>query len=182
MVQGAGHSCPSGGIVSFAVSSEMGIGTGLSGSIEHARRRIVRELVESPARSVRPSRRAVFRALVKNAPVGAGDVATSATEAPPVTLTGVTEVLALPGQSGDSYRVTLDVQSSRTEPVTLDVLGLEVGDTSVWSLPRQPVVGPGAQRLTLVAGGKIGDGRLTLSYELDGLRHQVSAILPSRSA
>ena len=125
----------------------------------------------------------MFRSLVKNVPLGAGEVAASVTEAPPVTLTGVTEVLALPGQSGDSYRVTLDVQSSRTEPVTLDVLGLkDEGDTSVWSLPRQPVVGPGAQRLTLVAGGKIGDGRLTLSYELDGLRHQVSASLPSRSA
>lgn len=130
-----------------------------------------------------PSRRAVFRASVQNAPAESGATRPSSTEAPPVTLTGVAEVLALPGgQAGDSYRVTLDVSSTRTEPVTLDVLGLEVGDTAMWSVPRQPVVVPGAQRLTLVAGGTIRDGRLTLSYELDGLRHQVSASLPSRSA
>jgi hypothetical protein len=168
--------------VSFAVSSEMGIGTGSSGSTEQARLRVVREKAESPARPLRPSRRAVFRTLLRNAPVGTAEVVANATEAPPVTLTGVTEVLPLPGQSGESYRVTLDVQSSRTEPVTLDVLGLEVGDTSVWSLPRQPVVGPGAQRLTLVAGGTMSEGRLTLSYELDGHRHQVSASLPRISA
>jgi hypothetical protein len=126
----------------------------------------------------------VFRALVKNATSeaapAAGQVAAATTEAPPVTLTSVTEVVPLPGDQ--SYRVTLDVRSTRSEPVTLDVLGLEVGDTSVWSLPRQPVVGPGAQRLTLVAGGAVHEGRLTLSYELDGHRHQVSATLPSRSA
>jgi hypothetical protein len=162
----------------------MGIGTGSSVLTEHARLHVVRENAESPARrSRRPSRRAVFRSLVKNAPASVAEAAANATEAPPVTLTGVTEVLPLPGGlSGDSYRVTLDVRSNRSEPVTLDVLGLEVGDTSVWSLPRQPVVGPGAQRLTLVAGGTVSEGQLTLSYELDGHRHQVSASLPSRSA
>lgn len=178
-----------------ALPSELGLGhgggTGSSASTEHARLHVVREVPESPARPQGvPSRRAVFRALVKNATADAGRPAgpvtaqvTVDTEAPPVTLTSVAEVLALPGdQVGDCYRVTLDVRSSRPEPVTLDVLGLEVGDTSLWSLPRQPVVGPGAQRLTLVAGGAVGDGRLTLSYELDGHRHQVSAILPSRSA
>jgi hypothetical protein len=158
-----------------------GAETGASASTEHARLQVVREEPARPLR--RPSRRAVFRSLVQNAPADAGAVRPSAGEAPPVTLTSVAEVLPLPGgQAGDSYRVTLDVRSTRTEPVTLDVLGLAVGDTTMWSLPRQPVVAPGAQRLTLVAGGTIREGRLTLSYELDGHRHQVSAALPSRSA
>ena len=168
------------------VNGYFGTGTGASAPAEHARLHVVREAPEPSARSQRPSRRAIFRALVKNATTDRGRSAEPVTddaEAPPVTLTSVTEVVPLPGgQEGDCYRVTLDVRSSRTEPVTLDVVGLEVGDTSLWSLPRQPTVEPGVQRLTLVAGGAVGEGRLTLKYELDGHRHQVSTTLPSRSA
>jgi hypothetical protein len=176
----------------------MGIGTDAgndrSKPTQHPRLHVVREQPAAPAvapepnlplprRLRRPSRRAVFRALVQNASYDVPQEVAPTTEAPPVTLTSVTEVLALPGdQVGDCYRVTLDVKSTRDEPVTLDVLGLEVGDTSVWTLPRQPVVRPGAQRLTLVAGGTVGEGRLTLRYEVDGHRHQVSAALPVRSA
>jgi hypothetical protein len=104
-----------------------------------------------------------------------------ATAEPPVTITGVTEILRLPGDGADSYRVTLETRSTRSEPVNLEVLGLEIGDRSVWSLPRQLVVRPGGQRLTLVAGGTVGQGRLTLRYDLDGHRHQVSAELSVRS-
>jgi len=139
----------------------------------------------------RPSRRAVVRSQVRRVPVAdevlaVGPVAEPgvALEAPPVMLAGVCEVLRLPcgDRAEASYRVTLDVLSGRPEPVTLDVVGLEVDDTAVRTSWRQPVVSPGAQQLTLVVGGKVDEGTLTLRYELDGQRHQVSASLPRRSA
>jgi hypothetical protein len=172
-----------------------GAGSDVAASAERPRLNVVRDEpartpapapapnVPLPRRLRRPSRRAVVRAVVQNASVEPRERGARSEAAAPVTLTSVAEVLLLPGDhAGDCYRVTLDVRSTRTEPVTLDVLGLELGDASMWTLPRQPVVRPGAQRLTLVAGGSVGEGRLTLSYELDGHRHDVSAVLPSRSA
>jgi len=135
----------------------------------------------------RPSRRAVVRAEVwgvrtpmsEPTPAPAAETATPGT----VTVTGVSEVLRLPGQADSTcYRIAFDVSCAAVEGALPTVIGLELGGTSANVMPRRTTLRPGDQQLTMVVSGPVAEQRLTLVYELDGARHRASVEFDAQSA
>jgi hypothetical protein len=136
----------------------------------------------------RPSRRAVVRAQVwgirTQAPEPApAPVVESAPPAGTVTVTGVSEVLRLPGHADSRcYRIALDISCASVDGALPTVIGMELGGASANMMPRRTTLRPGDQHLTMVVSGPAAQERLTLLYELDGARHRASVPLDARSA
>ncbi|MGA8248201.1 MAG: hypothetical protein WB797_14955 [Nocardioides sp.] len=100
-----------------------------------------------------------------------------------VTVTGVSEVLPLPGRAdGRCYRIALDISCAPVDGALPTVVGMELGGTSANMMPRRTTLRPGDQHLTMVVSGPAAEQRLTLLYELDGARHRASVELAARSA
>lgn len=100
-----------------------------------------------------------------------------------VTVTGVSEVLLLPGHADSScYRIALDISCAAVEGALPTVVGMELGGTSANVMPRRTTLRPGDQHLTMVVSGRVAEERLTLLYELDGARHRASVDLAARPA
>jgi hypothetical protein len=132
-----------------------------------------------------PSRRAVVRAEVwgvrtpaaEPAPAPAVETAPSGT----VTVTGVSEVLLLPGHADSRcYRIALDISCAAVEGALPTVVGMELGGTSANVMPRRTTLRPGHQNLTMVVSGRVAEERLTLLYELDGAGHRASVELAAQ--
>jgi hypothetical protein len=100
---------------------------------------------------------------------------------PPVTVTGVAEVVRLPGEGAvRSHRMTLDLASSISGSVTLLLSAVELRGIRGTVMPRSVVVAPGRDRLTVVVIGPVVEGALTLVYELEGVTHRSTTALPIR--
>jgi hypothetical protein len=186
-----------GDVVKFALTSDARTEPeyGSGGASAHGRStpvlRVVPEvslLAEAPVapRPV-PSRRAVVRAEVwglrtpvsEPAPAPVAETATPGT----VTVTGVSEVLRLPGHADSKcYRIAFDVSCAAVEGALPTVIGMELGGTSANVMPRRTTLRPGDQQLTMVVSGPVAEQRLTLVYELDGARHRASVELDARTA
>jgi hypothetical protein len=185
------------GVVEFALSSE-------------ARTQPVRRMPDSPLedrpvlRAVpepvepvvpRPSRRAVVRSAVwgVRAPATQPElepVLEPVTEpvveaAPPATVvvTGVSEVLRLPGRADTAcYRISVDVWCAPVDGALPTVVGMELGGASANVMPRRTPLRPGDQHVTMVVSGPVAEQRLTLVYELDGARLRASVELSGQPA
>ena len=135
----------------------------------------------------RPSRRAVVRAQVWGvdtlAPQPAPAPVVETAPADTVTVTGVSEVLRLPGRADSRcYRIALDISCAPVDGALPTVVGMELGGTSANMMPRRTTLHPGDQHLTMVVSGPAAEQRLTLLYELDGARHRASFELAAQSA
>jgi hypothetical protein len=100
-----------------------------------------------------------------------------------VTVTGIPEVLLLPGRTDSKcYRIALDVSCIAVEGAFPTVVGMELGGASANVMPRRTTLRAGDQRLTMVVSGPAAGQNLTLLYELDGARHRASAGLAAQYA
>jgi hypothetical protein len=100
-----------------------------------------------------------------------------------VTVTGVSEVLRLPGHADTRcYRIALDISCAPVDGALPTVVGMELGGTSANMMPRRTTLRPGDQHLTMVVSGPAAEERLTLLYELDGARHRASVELVAQPA
>jgi hypothetical protein len=184
------------GVVEFALSSDEvtePVSRPAELSAESRRAPVLRVVPELPAEPVlpRPSRRAVVRAQVwgirTSAPQPTAQPVVEApveTAAPSVvTVTGVSEVLRLPGHADSPcYRISFDVFCAPVEGALPTVVGMELGGSSANVMPRRTTLRKGDQVLTMVVSGPVAEQRLTLVYELDGARHRASVDLVARSA
>jgi hypothetical protein len=165
------------GVVEFALTSH-----GRSTPALH----VVPDVAPQPA-GPRPSRRAVVRAQVWGvrtpAPEPAAAPVVETAPVSTVTVTGVSEVLRLPGRADSPcYRIALDISCAPVDGALPTVVGMELGGTSANMMPRRTTLHAGDQNLTMVVSGPAAEERLTLLYELDGARHRASVELVAQPA
>lgn len=181
------------GVVEFVLSSEARTQPVRRPADEPVEDRPVLRAVPEPLEPVvpRPSRRAVVRSEVwgvrapatQPAPEPVVEPATANASPATVVVTGVSEVLRLPGRADTTcYRISFDVWCAPVDGALPTVVGMELGGASANVMPRRTPLHPGDQHLTMVVSGPVAEQRLTLVYELDGARLRASVELTGQPA